>query len=492
MVKGQGENRGIIRDLGKMPTPESGFQGRLELEPEEGRVGERVNLAGRNLPPEKQFQLIWRSHSMDWDIERNSDGVLWKRFLGFNYSERQELIGEVETDPEGRFDHEFEVPEDFGGTHDIYLVTEKERVNKIGFLVVPDFDVGPLSGPFGSPITVKARGLPLLVPESVDSPPYHVYYDNSYVGLISPVTAKGSAELTIPATGKPGPHVIDVERCQFGNAHSYRQTHIGLLSLPGTPDLSWTFELEEGEPVLPPPIGEQVPYSVPREGSGLKDDPSSPELTTAERAFSIHDSVLVKGAGFPPGTSVQLVWPELEGSNMREEGFQERDAVTLEVTTDEEGRLEAEISPSPKTVQGGPHPIHAMLEGKKVATTSAIALPEFEELTPESGPVGTGITINAQGVGWNEPWNQVTIVYDNSYIGYACGGDIPGIIEAKLRATGEPGWHLIDIYPTVQKQRNFAKEAFEIPFIYRLPILNWESHPEGYHFRYAFKVEEGS
>lgn len=490
MAKGQGENTEIVRDLGKMPTPETGFQGGLSCDPEEARVGETVTVKGENLPPESEYELLWLSHTVDWDIERNEDGVLWKRFLGFEYSKKQKMLGSLQTNDAGAFTFDFEVPEDFGGNHDIYLVTEDERINKTGLLVVPSFDVSPLSGPFGSPITITARGLPMPVPESVDNPPYHVYYDNSYAGLISPVTPKGRAEFTIPATGDPGEHVVDIERCQFGNAHSYRQTHIGLLSLPGTPDLSWNFELTEGEPELPEPIEEQVPPRVPAENEELALAPDSPRLTTDARAISVGDSLNVKGRGFPANEDVKLVWPELEGSNMREEGFKERKAARVVARTDGDGRLEAELSPAPETVQGGPHPLHAMIDGEKVATTSAIVLPEFEKLSPESGPVGTQITINAQGVGWNEAWNQVTIVYDNSYVGYACGGDIPGIIEAKLRATGSPGWHLIDIYPTVQKQRNFARDAFEIPFIYRLPFLNWDSHPQGYHFRYAFKVEE--
>lgn len=488
MAKGQGEVGGIIRNLRKMPTPEAGFQGELRCGSEEAQVGEEVKISGVGLPEEREFQLLWRSHETDWDIETNEDGVLWQKFFGINHRERQEILASVETDPEGEFVVDVEIPEDYGGLHDIYLIDEERRINKVGILVVPSFDVYPESGPLGSPITVTAHGLPLPVAESVDNPPYHIYYDNSYTGLISPVTPKGTAEVTIPATGQPGPHVVDVERCQFANAHSYRQTHIGLLSLPGTPDLSWTFELTEGEPQLPPPIGDQAPSRRARDDVTLPDD-EGPRITTSYRAIPVRESLEVIGSGFPPGSNVEIVWPELEGSNMREERFKEVTAEKVNTRVDSDGKFRAEMKPAPETVQGGPHPIHALIDGEKVATTSAVVLPEFEELSRDSGPVGSQITINAQGVGWNEIWNQVTIVYDNSYIGYACGGDIPGIIEAKLRATGSPGWHIIDIYPTIQKQRNFAKEAFEIPFIYRLPFLNWGSHPEGYHFRYAFKVE---
>ncbi len=482
-------NSGIIRDLNEMPTPETGFQGQLKCSTDEAEVGDTVEITGLDLPEEGEFQLLWRSYSVDWDMERRSDGIIWRRFFGFAHREVQRSLAEVRTDPNGRFSREFAVPEDFGGLHDIYLIDETRRINKVGLRIAPSFDVTPDSVPLGQPITITAKGLPLPVADSVDNPPYHVYYDNKYTGLISPVTPDGTTSFTIPATGEKGTHVIDVERCPFGNAHSYRQTHIGLISLPGTPDLSWTFELTGGEPNLPPPIEEQTPAPVMRQGEEAPAE-KNPSLWTEERAIPVTGTVNLSGVGFPQDADVKIAWSQLEGSNLREERFSEREAVVVWAEADGEGRFSAQMAPMPATVQGGPHPISAYVEGEKVATASVIVLPQFKELDPDSGPPGTQITVNGEGVGWNEMWNQVTILYDNSYIGYVCGGDIPGVVEGKLRATGQPGWHIIDLYPTIQKQRNFADEAFEIPFIYRLPFLNWDSHPQGYHFRYAFRVEE--
>lgn len=494
MVKEQGKSGGIIRDLSKMPTPEAGFQGELNCSPEEAKVGEEVEVRGEDLPSESEFQLLWRSYEVDWDIERNSDGVLWGKFLGFQHEERQKVLDSVETDQQGKFHTAIEIPEDYGASHDIYLISEEKRINKVRILVVPSFSVEPDSGPLGSPITITARGLPLPAPRSVDNSLYHVYYDNKHTGMISPVTPKGTAEINIPATGRPGTHVIDVERCPFGNTGSYRQTHIGLTSMPGTVDLSWTFELTEGQPQLPPPIDEQIPKRVLRENRTPSSN-NGPFLTTPERAIPVNDSVTVEGYGFPPEAQVKLTWSLIEGNDLREdvrkhEEYTETTVLTQKATVSDDGKFSAQITPAPESVQGGPQPIHAFIDGEKVGTTSVIVLPVFEELKPESGRVGTQITINGQGVGWNETWNQATILYDNSYIGYICGGDIPGIVEGKLKATGDPGWHIIDIYPTIEKQWNFAKEAFEVPFIYRRPFLNWNSHPQGYHFRYAFKVEK--
>ncbi|MBS3824985.1 hypothetical protein KGY58_00375 [Candidatus Bipolaricaulota bacterium] len=494
MSSTQGTQSGIIRDLNEMPTPEDGFQGELECKPEEANVGEEVEISGTGLPSDSEYELLWRSYEVDWDIEKNEDGVLWGKFLGFTHQERQRILDSVKTGLEGEFTTSIKIPEDYGASHDIYLISEEKRINKVRVLVVPSFSVTPDSGPLGSTITIKAKGLPLPIPRSVDNSLYNIYYDNKHTGMISPVTPKGSAEVELPATGQPGTHVIDVERCPFGNTGSYRQTHLGLTSMPGTVDLSWTFELTEEDPVLPPPIDQQIPEKVLREDTGPAET-DAPAITTREKAIPVTDSVKIEGSGFPPEARVDLNWSLIEGNDLREdvrknEEYTETTVLTETVLVGEDGKFLADVTPAPESVQGGPQPIHAVIDGKKVATTSVIVLPVLEQLQPEVARAGDQVTIKGRGVGWNETWNQATILYDNSYIGYVCGGDIPGIVEGKLKATGRPGWHIIDIYPTIEKQWNFAKEAFEVPFIYRRPFLNWNSHPQGYHFRYAFKVEE--
>ncbi len=494
MTSTEESTNNLTRDLNKMPTPEEGFQGNLECTSEEAYVGDEIEIRGEGLPSDSEFQILWRSYEVNWDIEENEDGVLWGKFLGFNHKKKQRVLASVETGPQGNLKASIEIPEDYGASHDIYLVSDEKRINKVNILVVPSFSVTPDSGPLGSTITIRAKGLPLPVPRSPDNSVYHVYYDNKFTGMIAPVTPKGTAEVEIPATGKPGTHVIDIERCPFGNTGSYRQTHISITSMPGTVDLSYTFELTDEDPKLPPPIDQQTPEKVLREDSGPTDK-TELLFTTRERAIPVDDVVTLEGSGFPPETQVDLNWSLIQGNDLREDvrknkRYTETTALTETVVTGEDGGFETEIAPAPESVQGGPQPIHAVIDGKTVATTSVIVLPVLDELEPESGPPNTQITIGGRGIGWNETWNQATILYDNSYIGYVCGGDIPGVVEGKLKATGRPGWHIIDIYPTIEKQWNFAKEAFEVPFIYRRPFLNWSSHPEGYHFRYAFKVED--
>ena len=104
------------------------------------------------------------------------------------------------------------------------------------------------------------------------------------------------------------------------------------------------------------------------------------------------------------------------------------------------------------------------------------------------GPVGTTFRIHLKGVGWSETANIYTVVYDNAVSGYACAFNSQGDIEIIMQATGEPGWHFIDLYPAIYKGSETR------PNNYRLPQLTYaDDHPgedlPAFHF--AFEVTEG-
>jgi hypothetical protein len=83
-------------------------------------------------------------------------------------------------------------------------------------------------------------------------------------------------------------------------------------------------------------------------------------------------------------------------------------------------------------------------------------------LDVEHGPPGTPFAAHLKGVGWTETANIYTVVYDDSYIGYVCAFNSQGDVEIPLQATGDPGWHFIDLYPAIyrgeeQRPRNFSR-----------------------------------
>lgn len=92
---------------------------------------------------------------------------------------------------------------------------------------------------------------------------------------------------------------------------------------------------------------------------------------------------------------------------------------------------------------------------------------------PASGPVGTELTVQLKGVGWTETANIYHLVYDNAYLGYACGFNSQGDVTIYLPLTGRPGWHFMDMYPGIYK----GKEAAGVQN-FRVPQLTYEAdHP---------------
>jgi hypothetical protein len=95
------------------------------------------------------------------------------------------------------------------------------------------------------------------------------------------------------------------------------------------------------------------------------------------------------------------------------------------------------------------------------------------DISPKSGPRGTPVTIHLKGVGWTEYDNLYVATYDNGYMGYACGFNSHGDVVINFTATGEPGTHLIDLYPGI-----YQGPPTEPQQLYRLPQLTYaEDHP---------------
>ena len=78
------------------------------------------------------------------------------------------------------------------------------------------------------------------------------------------------------------------------------------------------------------------------------------------------------------------------------------------------------------------------------------------------------------------------VTYDNAAMGYACGFNSNGDITINLIASGEPGTHLIDLYPAIYKGKDRVPWNYQTPFLisaedfpalsvgYRLPAYRLE------------------
>jgi hypothetical protein len=103
------------------------------------------------------------------------------------------------------------------------------------------------------------------------------------------------------------------------------------------------------------------------------------------------------------------------------------------------------------------------------------------------GPAGTTFRLHLKGVGWSETANIYHVVYDNDYIGYACAFNSQGDVELIMKATGEPGWHFIDLYPGIYKGTETRPNNFRIPQLSYAQDHPGEDLPA---FHYAFEVTE--
>ena len=94
-------------------------------------------------------------------------------------------------------------------------------------------------------------------------------------------------------------------------------------------------------------------------------------------------------------------------------------------------------------------------------------------MSPASGRAGTAVTIHLKGVGWTEYDNIYAATYDNAYMGYACGFNTQGDVVINFRAAGEPGEHLVDLFPGI-----YQGPQKETQLLYRMPQLTYaDDHP---------------
>ncbi len=128
--------------------------------------------------------------------------------------------------------------------------------------------------------------------------------------------------------------------------------------------------------------------------------------------------------------------PRFSGNRIVGPGWSETSRVRKAAKADAAGNLKFSFK-VPDDL-GGAHRLWVQDgAGKKMGSywVTPTALP----LDVDRGPAGTAFSIHLKGVGWTETANIYTIVYDNSFTGYACGFNSQGDVEIYMKATGAPG-----------------------------------------------------
>jgi hypothetical protein len=452
--------------------PSNGYVGRLNVSPAHAPAGAPVTITAEGLPAGQEFQLVWTTATGAWKV---ADA----EYHGREFKPGAYEIAKAKTDQSGRLSVSFIAPDDYGFLHDIVLQQGSRLLTQVAFNLDMTVEISPKSGPPGTPIKVDVKGIgyrPLY--NSWD-----VIYDNNFTGWISAVTTKGSASFTIPATGGPGVHVIEVMHGEL--TFPYRNPEQN--PAPGRPRFAFQFTVTDGAPVVPPAPAQQAQKVV-------RILPPQGELVATPQFSGVGEPALVRGEGLEPGKSYKLNWTRVVGNRMMGPGaeqpgrtnWEELSKVVAESQADPSGRIEFRFS-TPDDL-GGTHGLWIDVGGAKKFGSYWIK-PTALPVDVTRGPAGTTFTIHLKGGGWTETANIYHVVYDNNYTGYVCAFNSQGDIEIFMKATGAPGVHYIDLYPGIYKGTETRPNNFRIP-----QLTFADDHPgedlPGFHF--AFEVTPGN
>jgi hypothetical protein len=489
---------------------------KLSTFPDAGVTGTSFTVKGTGLAPNTALQLVWGTNTATWSVDAEPYTV---NYLGSIYSPTSASsllnstnsvyvnLATVTTDASGAFSLTTKAPTDFGGTHDIWAVAAGVGVSNGSFDLLRTITISPTSGPIGTPIKVTYT--------SMDANPYggggSILWDNRYAGEIMGNWTRGTASVTIRASGPVGTHFI-----QVGDAISFQ--YLNPIQSPITDDNGAVraFRVTSGS-VLPKPYI-TWPSSVTANVSptqlttmynaalGVKTDQptaldpaSSAVATLSPTSGPVGTKTTLDVTGLPATTTgtveVDLVsvtgsrvnctgtcwgytYTSLGSGVVANAGLHQ--SVTIPnnpgvntlggwhaivvikgaMATDEAGNrvpgvgslVEVQV---PFYVKESIMPFFNK-SGKLVSMGTANAKDTVALATEVGGQVGTGsytfkegqeFTVNILGVGWTQLDNTLAVDYDNSYIGYGCGFHSNGYMAVHLTATGGPGIHIIDLYP---------------------------------------------
>lgn len=430
-------------------------------------VGARVTATATGLPPGQTADLQWGTVTGGWVIED------YYHFRGKKYTDASTSLGRFPIDAQGRLEAAFTIPEDYGGVHDVIAVVESRPVAQNGIEVTQSFEMTPASGPIGTPIELKVKGLGWRTMEST----WVVNWDNNLIGWVSAAGTKGSAIARFRATGPVGDHRVKIYTGWQGQGYlNHEQSPVAHLPRP-----EFTFQTTSGsavrqaayvEPYQSQPV---PPVEVTVTGGTVSLSPTQGPVGTRTR---------LQATGFPAGATLDLSWETAVGNRVSGEGFSEQTNDLARVTVGGDGRLDVPVV-IPDDV-GGLHGLVLRQADRVLARAHFVIETSIVSMTPTSGPVGTPVTIHLKGVGWTEYDNIYIATYDNAYMGYACGFNSQGDVVINFTAAGAPGLHLIDLYPGI-----YQGPSTEPQQLYRTPQLTYaDDHPGNKipALRFAFEV----
>jgi hypothetical protein len=427
---------------------------KLELTYDKAVVGAQVRASADGLPAGKTVDLQWATVNGGWVIED------YYYFRGRKYSETTLPLGKFPVGASGRLDASFTIPEDYGGVHDIIASIDGRVVAQNGVEVTQSFEMSPTSGPVGTPIELRVKGLGWRTMENT----WVVNWDNRGIGFVTAAGTHGSAVARFRAAGPAGDHFVKLYTGWQGQSYlNFEQAPNAYLPRP-----DFTFHATAGKSPTPQVYADEYqPYSLPESEVHV----ANGNLSLSPTQGPVGTEAVLRGLGFPARATLDLVWQTYVGSRVSGNGLTPQEKVIAKVKVADDGKIEFPFR-IPEDL-GGEHGLE-LRGGEKPLGRAYFAIETtIVSMEPASGPAGTPVTIHLKGVGWTEYDNMYAVTYDNSYMGYACGFNTQGDVVFTFKAAGEPGTHLIDLFPGI-----YQGPPTENQLLYRMPQLTYvDDHP---------------
>ncbi len=443
-------------------TTVTSYTATLAFNPSHGLAGDAIAVAGSGYPPGAQVELVWHTVEARYELERGTE------FLGQAFDERSWVLATMRADGAGQITGTIVVPTDFGGPHDVRGRVDGREISQAALTIDTSATLTPTAGPVGTPIELRVAGIDWRPSTST----WHVLYDNKYFGFVSAVTTRGVAIARFRAAGPVGDHVIGVWRNSYNSApYLAAGSPLGGTSANAGPGTEVVFRVTEDPGAIEGFV----------EDFSATDEPW-PSLTSGPASVSVYPDrgeagqpFSVQGLRLPADTDLAVRWWTTVGNRITNVGMVEEAGARQRVRTDARGRFVLEM-PIPDDL-GGQHKVDVVdADGAVLASTGFVVLPHLVSVAPTVLRVGEKVTVHLKGLGWTTYDNTYTVTYDNAYIGYVCGFSTAGDVRFTLSATGGPGTHLIDLYPTIYK----AKDPSRMPRgVFSVPQLTYaEDHPQ--------------
>jgi hypothetical protein len=439
----------------------------LKFTPDKGAAGTTVTVTGEGLPPGKAAQFMWATVDGSYDMTATSENIQFNKRV---FKEKRISVGTGTTAADGPITASFIAPEDYGEVHDVFLAVDGKDVARAGFRIMRQVSVSPESGPLGTPITIKVTGLGWTQYTNTIS----VRYDNQPTGIITAVTTRGTTIGSIRASGGVGKHVLDIGHGARG-APFLNNQQSGTANIP---DSRLWFTVTDA--TTRPPDSLEFPdaaklaantTAAPVTTVSGKPVGSSMKGTFSPASGPILISTTLTATGAPPNAEVELFWVTARGNRVNPSGWALEDSSLGKFKSAADGSLSAAIT-IPDDL-GGWHVVSAVSGSSLLAEIPFFVEHSLLEVTPRTVKAGEQFTLHLKGIGWTELDNGVAITYDNAYMGFACGFNSRGDVTVNLIATGEPGIHLIDLYPMIYQGHG------EPPWGYEQPLLSFKVDAPG-------------